>query len=109
MRPFRATAALSAVLAVAACGVPHTIPGTALQAPESTVIVTEAPGTPVVTVPPQTVVVPPPQTVTTAPAGGAASSQWYAQPSWINAQPPIAITPAAGQAPCQWLHANGYS
>lgn len=44
-----------------------------------------------------------------APRDVAASSQWYAQPGWINSQPWIAITPAAGQTPCQWLHARGYS
>lgn len=116
MRLFRATAALSAVLAVAACGLPGTIPGTPVQAPASTVVVT-ASSAPAVSVPPQTVVVQPPQTVVAqpprtviaAPPGVAASSQWYAQPSWIGAQPWIAITPAAGQTPCQWLHANGYS
>lgn len=107
MRLFRATAALSAVLALAACGLPRTISGTAGQ-PSVSTVVTTAPSTPTVTVaPPQTVVVQPPQTVVVEPKGVA--GQWYAQPSWINAQPWITITPAAGQTPCQWLHARGYS
>ena len=62
--------------------------------------------------PPQTDVVqpPPPQTVVVAPQGArSACSQWYAQSSWINAQPWITITPSAGQTPCQWLYARGYS
>jgi hypothetical protein len=107
MRFFRATAALGAVLALAACGLPRTIPGS--QAPASTATVT-APVPPTVTAPvPQTIVVPAPQTVIVAPKGVAESSQWYAQPSWIDAQPWITITPAAGQTPCQWLHARGYT
>jgi hypothetical protein len=103
MRLFRAAAALSAVLALAACGVP--VAGNAV--PAGITVVTTAPSTPTVTVSP-----PPTQTVTAvvpqkvyAPASG----QWYAQSSWIYAQPWIAITPAAGQTPCQWLHARGYS
>ncbi|MBE1501594.1 hypothetical protein H4696_008694 [Amycolatopsis lexingtonensis] len=106
MRTLRTVAALSAVLALASCDLPRTIAGSAFQAPVSTATVT-APSTPTVTAPvPQTVFVPP---VTVAPAGVAASSQWYAQPGWINAQPWIAINPAPGQTPCQWLHAAGYS
>jgi hypothetical protein len=105
MRLFRATAALSAVLALAACGVP--VAGNAV--PAGITIVTTAPSTPTVTVSPP----PAPVVVTTtaappkvyAPAGG----QWYAQSSWIYAQPWVAITPAAGQTPCQWLYARGYS
>lgn len=109
MRTLRTVAALCAVLALASCGLPRTVAGNASQAPVSTATVT-APSTPAVTAPvPQTVFVPPPQTVTAAPAGVAASSQWYAQRSWINAQPWIAITPAAGQTPCQWLLVRGYS
>ncbi|WP_410631883.1 hypothetical protein [Amycolatopsis sp. cmx-4-83] len=109
MRTLRTVAALSAVLALASCGLPRTIAGSASQAPVSTATVT-APSTPTVTAPvPQTVYVPPPQTVTAAPAGVAATSQWYAQPGWINAQSWIAITPSAGQTPCQWLRARGYS
>ena len=99
MRTLRTVAALSAALALASCGLPRTIAGSASQAPVSTATVMA----------PQTVYVPPPQTVTAAPAGVAASRQWYAQPGWITAQPWIAITPAAGQTPCQWLHARGYS
>lgn len=107
MRLFRATATLSAVLALAACGLPRAISGGA-GPPAVSTVVTTAPSTPTVTVaPPQTVVVQPPQTVVVEPKG--TSGQWYAQPSWINAQPWIAITPAAGQTPCQWLHARGYS
>lgn len=107
MRLLRVTASLSAVLALAACGLPRAVSGSA-SAP-STVVVT-APGTPTVTASlPQTVVVQPPQTVTVAPRGVAATGQWYAQPSWINAQPWITITPAAGQTACQWLYAHGYS
>ena len=111
MRTLRTAAALSAALALAGCGLPRTISGSPAQAPASTATVTA----PIITAPvpqtpvPQTVFVPPPQTVTVAPAGIAASSQWYAQPSWINAQPWIAITPAAGQTPCQWLYARGYT
>jgi len=108
MRFFRATAALGAVLALAACGLPRTIPGSS-QAPASTATVT-APVPATVTAPvPQTIVVPAPQTVIVAPKGVAASSQWYTQPSWIDTQPWITITPAAGQTPCQWLHARGYT
>jgi hypothetical protein len=109
MRLFRATAALSAVLALAACGLPRTVAGGPAQAPAVTATVT-APSVPTVTVqPPQTVVVQPqpPQTVVVAPK--ATSSQWYAQSSWITAQPWITITPSAGQTPCQWLHSRGYS
>jgi hypothetical protein len=107
MRLFRATAALSAVLALAACGAP--VGGTAVPAGIATVVTT-APSTPTVTVAPptQTVIVstapaPPPKPVVPA------SSQWYAQPSWIYAQPWITIVPGAGQTPCQWLHAQGYT
>jgi hypothetical protein len=108
MRTLRTVAALSAVLAMSACGLPRTLSGAPAQAPASTATVT-APSTPTVTAPaPQTVFVPPPQTVTVAPRGVAASSSWYAQPGWIDAQPWITITPAAGQTPCQWLHARGY-
>lgn len=105
MRLFRATAALSAVLALAACGVP--VAGNAVPAGIQTVVTT-APSTPTVTVAP-----PPTQTVTAvAPAPKPyvpASSQWYAQSSWIYAQPWITITPGANQTPCQWLRATGYS
>ncbi|MEU0797141.1 hypothetical protein ABZ342_44365 [Amycolatopsis sp. NPDC005961] len=104
MRLFRATAALSAVLALAACGVP--VAGNAVPAGIQTVVTT-APGTPTVTVSP-----PPTQTVTAVappksyvPAG----SQWYAQSSWIYAQPWITITPGVNQTPCQWLRATGYT
>ncbi|WIY06347.1 hypothetical protein QRX60_21785 [Amycolatopsis mongoliensis] len=108
MRPFRATAAVSAVLALAACGTP--VAGHAVPAGIQTVVTT-APATPTVTVPPpptRTVVVP---TTAVAPprADVPASSQWYAQPSWIHAQPWITITPAAGQTPCQWLYSSGYT
>jgi hypothetical protein len=106
MRTLRTVAAGCAVLALAGCGLPRTLPGGPAQAPASTATVI-APVVPAVPAP-QTVYVPP-QTVTVAPQGTAASSQWYAQPSWINAQPWITITPAAGQTPCQWLHARGYS
>jgi hypothetical protein len=107
MRVLRATAALSAVLALAACALPRAVAGGPAQAPAVTATVT-APSVPTVTVqPPQTVVVPPPQTVVVAPR--ATSGQWYAQSSWVDAQPWITITPAAGQTPCQWLHARGYS
>jgi hypothetical protein len=107
MRLFRATAALSAVLALAACGLPRAISGGS-GPPAVSTVVTTAPSTPTVTVaPPQTVVVQPPQTVVVEPKG--TSGQWYTQSSWINAQPWITITPAAGQTPCQWLHARGYS
>lgn len=104
MRLFRATVVLSAVLALAACGLPRTLSGSGQSAVST--VVTTAPSTPTVTVaPPQTVVVQPPQTVVVAPP----SARWYAQPSWISAQPWITITPAVGQTPCQWLHARGYS
>jgi hypothetical protein len=107
MRILRATAALSAVLALAACGLPRTLSGSPAQAPATATVT--APSTPTVTVaPPQTVVVQPPQTVVVAPKA-AASGQWYAQASWINVQPWVAITPSAGQTPCQWLNARGYS
>ncbi|MEU8637537.1 hypothetical protein AB0C38_35615 [Amycolatopsis sp. NPDC048633] len=107
MRLFRATATLSAVLALAACGVP--VAGNAVPAGIQTVVTT-APSTPTVTVSPpptQTVVVattavPPPRAYVPV------SSQWYAQSSWIYAQPWITIVPAAGQTPCQWLYASGY-
>lgn len=107
MRIFRATAALSAALALAACGIPER----QTAAPPVTATVT-APSTPTVTaVVPQTVVVPQPQTVYVLPKsqGTAASSQWYAQSSWITSQPWITITSSAGQTPCQWLYARGFS
>jgi hypothetical protein len=104
MRLFRATAAVSAVLALAACGVP--VAGNAV--PAGITVVTTAPSTPTITVapPPAPVIV----TTTAAPPKvyAPAGSQWYAQSSWIYAQPWIAITPAAGQTPCQWLYARGY-
>ncbi|WP_460442485.1 hypothetical protein [Amycolatopsis stemonae] len=106
VRLFRVTAALSAVLALAACGLPRLNPGSATPA---ATVTTTLPSTPTVTAQPPAVVVQPPQTTTVAPKGVAASSQWYAQSSWINAQPWITITPSAGQTPCQWLHASGYS
>ncbi|HEY3470392.1 MAG TPA: hypothetical protein VGL47_35025 [Amycolatopsis sp.] len=103
MRTLWTVASLAAVLAASACGLPRTVPA---QAPATATVT--APSTPTVTVaPPQTVVVPPPQTVYVAPKGP--TGQWYAQPGWINAQPWITITPAAGQTPCQWLYARGYS
>ncbi|WP_328618287.1 hypothetical protein OHS18_21625 [Amycolatopsis sp. NBC_00355] len=112
MRILRATAMISAVLALGACGLPgRTLAGSAAQAPASTATVT-APSTPTVTAPaPQTVVVPAPQTVYVQPKsqGAAVTSQWYAQPSWYNAQPWISITPSAGQTPCQWLYSRGYT
>jgi hypothetical protein len=156
MRTFRAAAALSAVLALAACGFPaRTGAGSPAQAPAATATVT-APGPATVTAPlpapvPQTVVVAPPQTVYVQPKspgvaadrvrpaeepgrrrrpctssrraraspqtvyvqpkspGVAATGQWYAQPSWIHAQPWITLTPAAGQTACQWLYARGYT
>jgi len=55
--------------------------------------------------PPRTKTVYVPQQSSRTPA----SEQWYAQPEWIDSQPWIEITPAAGQTPCQWLYANGYS
>lgn len=110
MRMFRAAAALSAVLALAACGFPaRTVAGSPAQAPASTATVT-APSTPTVTVaPPQTVVVQQPQTVVVAPKGVAATGQWYAQQSWISAQPWIGIANTGSQTPCQWLYARGYT
>ncbi|MEU4523276.1 hypothetical protein AB0F52_31775 [Amycolatopsis sp. NPDC024027] len=108
MRTLRTVVALSAALALGGCGLPRAVSGSPAQAPASTATVT-APVIPTVTAPvPQTVFVPPPQTVYVAPKGVAATSQWYAQPSWIDAQPWITITPAAGQTPCQWLNARGY-
>lgn len=62
--------------------------------------------------PPKTVYVQPPTTRTVVvepPADTAASDQWYAQSSWIDSVAWIDITPAAGQTPCKWLFANGYS
>ncbi len=114
MRILRAIAALSTMLALAACGfAARPTAGAPAQAPVSTATVT-APSTPTVTVPmpmPQTIVVPQPQTVYVHPKSQdlSATSQWYAQSSWINAQPWITITPAAGQTPCQWLYAHGYA
>jgi len=114
MRIFRATAAFSAVLALAACGFPaRTVAGSPAQALVSTATVT-APSTPTVTAPvlvPQTVVVQQPPTVYVQPKsqGVASSGQWYAQSSWINAQPWISITPSAGQTACQWLYSRGYT
>ncbi len=108
MRTLRTVAALGAVLALGACGLPPTISVDPGRAPASTATVT-APNPPTVTAPPPAVTVPPPQTVIVVPQGVPASSQWYAQPSWVNAQPWIPITPGAGQTPCQWLHARGYS
>jgi hypothetical protein len=112
MHILRAVTALSAVLALAACGLPgRTLAGSPVQPPASTVIVT-APSTPTVTAPvPQTVVVPAPQTVYVQPKnqGVAATGQWYAQPSWYNAQPWISITNSGSQTPCQWLYARGYT
>ncbi|WP_284746020.1 hypothetical protein [Amycolatopsis sp. RTGN1] len=107
MRLFRATAAVSAVFALAACGVP--VAGNAVPAGIQTVVTT-APSTPTVTVAPpptQTMIVP--TTVVPPRAYVPAGSQWYAQSSWIYAQPWITITPAAGQTSCQWLFARGYS
>ena len=103
MRTLRTVVAVSAVLAAAACGVP--VAGTAIPAHVSTVVTT-APSTPVTTVPPpvvtSTTTAPPPRPVMPA------SSQWYAQPGWIYAQPWITIANVPGQTPCQWLHASGY-
>ncbi|MFG1640070.1 hypothetical protein ACGFMK_07270 [Amycolatopsis sp. NPDC049252] len=110
MRILRATAAISAVLALAACGLP--VRTVAAQAPAASTATVTAPSTPTVTVPaPPPVVVPAPQTVYVQPKnpGVAATSQWYAQPSWYNAQPWISITNSGGQTPCQWLYARGYT
>lgn len=112
MRILRAVTALSAVLALAACGLPgRTLAGSPAQAPAVTATVT-APSTPTVTAPvPQTVVVPAPQTVYVQPKspGVAVTSQWYAQPSWYNAQPWISIANSGSQTPCQWLYSRGYT
>ncbi len=108
MRIFRATAALSAALTLAGCGLAPR-PTAATPAPPVTATVT-APSTPTVTaVVPQTVVVPQPVYVQPKSQGVTASGQWYAQSSWINSQPWITITPSAGQTPCQWLYARGFS
>ncbi|MEV7092557.1 hypothetical protein AB0M80_06900 [Amycolatopsis sp. NPDC051045] len=101
MRTLRTTAAVSAALVLAGCGLPQTFSRGQAPAPASTATVTA----PV----PQTVVVPPPQTVYVAPKGVAASSQWYAEPGWVGSQPWITLTPAPGQTPCQWLRARGYT
>lgn len=92
--------------ALAAC----TVPGSAT--PELTIAATPAAVTTVQAPPAQTVYVQAPVThtvVVPAPAFTPAQDQWYAQSSWIDSQPPIAITPGPGQTDCQWLHANGYS
>jgi ABC-type Fe3+-hydroxamate transport system substrate-binding protein len=84
---------------------------TAPAAPTTTTVTT--PVTTVVAASPQTVYVPAPapHTVYVQPPSysAPASGQWYAQPSWIDAQPWITITPGPGQTPCQWLYAQGYS
>ncbi|WP_329055936.1 hypothetical protein OG738_20135 [Amycolatopsis sp. NBC_01488] len=108
MRLLRATAALSAVLAIAACGVP--IKGIAI--PAASTVVTTIPSTPTIIVAPtSTVVVQPPVPTPIAPPPRTyvpASSQWYAQSGWIYAQPWVTITNSGSQTPCQWLYAQGY-
>jgi hypothetical protein len=103
----------SAVVGVlSACGV-HPVASRAVAMP------TSVPATTVVAAPTTTVYVPPPATHTVyvqpAPThtvyvqpASPATGQWYAQQAWIADQPWITITPAAGQTPCQWLHANGF-
>ena len=96
----------AAVGVLAACGVQSA--GVPLAVPNQTTQVTTTTATPA----PQTVyVVPTTRTVYVQPQtySTPASEQWYAQPSWINSQPWITITPDAGQTDCQWLYANGYT
>lgn len=98
---FGGVVGLVAAGVLAGCGVQSA--GLAVAVPTTTT--TTAP-------PAQTViVVPTPRTVYVQPPSYSppAADQWYAQASWINSQPWIAITPVAGQTDCQWLYANGYT
>lgn len=108
MKATRIVLGVVCVITLAACSVQ----GTATPAVLSTT--TTVPATTTTATPtPQTVYVQPPVTHTVyvqPPSNNtSAQSQWYAQPSWINSQPLITITPATGQTACQWLFANGYS
>jgi hypothetical protein len=106
MRATQIALGVTCAITLAACSV-H---GTAIPAALSTETATTVPAT--TTTPPPTTVQPPvTHTVYVQPPSNntPAQSQWYAQPSWIDSQPPIAITPTVGQTACQWLYANGYS
>lgn len=71
-------------------------------------VVTVAPGT-TTAAPPVTSYVPPVTSYVPVPRDVAASSQWYAQRAWVDAQPWVPITSSAGQTDCQWLYEHGYT
>ena len=97
---------LAAVGVLTACGVSSA--GVPLAVPTTT---TQPAATTTTPVPRTVYVVPSTRTVYVQPPAysSPASGQWYAQPSWINSQPWITITPDPGQTDCQWLYASGYS
>ncbi|MGB3444161.1 MAG: hypothetical protein WBA97_35940 [Actinophytocola sp.] len=75
-----------AVLGLAACAQPASVPGSAVP------VTTSEAG-----IPPPTTTVPPPVTVFVTP------------PVTVTVPEPAPVRPKLAQTPCQWLKANGYS